>query len=218
MATATDRKLVLKMSVSLDGFVGGPNGEVDWIFRTMGDSLEWVVDTLRNAGVHIMGSRTYYDMAAFWPYSDSPLARAMNDIPKVIFSRSGIKDGNVVDRTTRALADAKKNRIGHRTGVTPTAAVLRSWAEPTVARGDLAAEVVRLKEQPGNFILAHGGAEFARSLAAYGLVDEYRLVIHPVVLGRGQPLFSGLRSPVDLRLISATPLGSGVIAAVYQPA
>jgi hypothetical protein len=55
-----------------------------------------------------MGSRTYYDMAAFWPYSDSPLAPAMNEIPKVIFSRSGIKDGNVVDRTTRALADAKK--------------------------------------------------------------------------------------------------------------
>ena len=112
-ATATNRKLVLKMSVSLDGFVGGPNGEVDWIFRTMGgDSTEWVVDTLRNAGVHIMGSRTYYDMAAFWPYSDSPLAPAMNDIPKVIFSRSGIKDGNVVDRTTRALADAKKIALG----------------------------------------------------------------------------------------------------------
>jgi dihydrofolate reductase len=218
-ATATIRKLVLKMSVSLDGFVGGPNGEVDWIFRTMGgDSTEWVVDTLRNAGVHIMGSRTYYDMAAFWPHSDSPLAAAMNDIPKVIFSRSGIKDGNVVDRTTRALADAKKDRIGHRTSVTPAAAILRSWAEPTVARGDLAEEVVRLKEQPGNFILAHGGAGFARSLVASGLIDEYRLVIHPVVLGRGQPLFSGLRSSVDLRLISATPFGSGLVAAVYQPA
>ena len=59
-STGTKRKLVLKMSVSLDGFVGGPNGEVDWVFRTMGDSTD--VDTLRNAGVHIMGSRTYYDI------------------------------------------------------------------------------------------------------------------------------------------------------------
>jgi len=219
-ATATKRKLVLKMSASLDGFVAGPNGEIDWIFRTMGDSAggEWVVDTLRNAGAHIMGSRTYYDMAAFWPYSNSPLAPAMNDLPKVIFSRSGIKDGNAADRTTRALADAKKDGIGHQTGVAPTAAVLRSWAEPMVARGDLAEEVVRLKEQPGNFILAHGGAGFARSLVASGLIDEYRLVIHPVALGRGQPLFSELRSPADLRLISATPFGSGVVAAVYQPA
>ena len=218
-ATTAKRKLVLKMSVSLDGFVADPNGEADWIFRSMGDSnsREWVVDTLRNAGVHIMGSSTFYDMAAFWPYSDSPLAPPMNDIPKVIFSRSGLKDGDVVDRT-RALADAKRNRIGHRTGVTPTAAVLRSWTEPTVARGDLAEEVVRLKEQPGNFILAHGGAGFARSLVASGLIDEFRLVIHPVVLGRGQPLFSELRSPVDLRLISATPFALGVVAAVYQPA
>jgi riboflavin biosynthesis pyrimidine reductase len=65
-ATATKRKLVLKMSVSLDGFVAGPNGEADWIFRTQSDdSTQLVVDTLRSAGVHIMGSRSYYDMAAF---------------------------------------------------------------------------------------------------------------------------------------------------------
>jgi dihydrofolate reductase len=214
-ATATKRKLVLKMSVSLDGFVAGPNGEVDWISRTQGDdSAEMIVDILRNAGVHIMGSRSYYDMAAFWPYSDMPFAPPMNDIPKVIFSRTGLETA----RTTRALADAKAHRMGEQRGLTPTAAVLQSWAEPTVARGDLAEEVLRLKEQPGNYILAHGGARFARSLVASGLVDEYRLGIHPVVLGQGQPLFSGLRSPVDLRLISATSFGSGAVVAVYQPA
>jgi dihydrofolate reductase len=221
VATATaNRKLVLKMSVSLDGFVSGPNGELEWMFRNMGDSTarEWVIDTQRSAGVHIMGSGAYHDMAAFWPYSDSPLAPAMNDIPKVIFSRSGIKDGTVSDRAAGARADESKARIGHRTGVTPTAEVLRSWAEPTVARGDLAEEVIRLKEQPGNFILAHGGAGFGRSLVASGLIDEYRLVIHPAVLGQGQPLFSELRSPVDLRLISVTPFATGVVAAVYQPA
>ncbi len=212
------RKLVLKMSISLDGFVGGPNGDVDWIFRTIGDSTEWIVDTLRKAGAHIMGSRTYYDMAAFWPYSDAPFAPPMNDIPKIIFSRNGIKDGTQVDRTTRALADAKKDRIGDRQGVTPAAAVLHSWAEPTVAQGDLVEEVARLKEQPGNFLLAHGGARFAQSLVASGLIDEYRLVIHPVALGRGQPLFSGLRGPLDLKLISTTPFASGVVGAVYQAA
>jgi len=71
-----------------------------------------VVDTLRNAGGHIMGSRTYYDMAAFWPYSESPACPGDERDPQVIFSRSGIKDGNVVDRTTRALADAKKIALG----------------------------------------------------------------------------------------------------------
>ena len=216
---AAKRKLVLKMSVSLDGFVAGPNGEVDWIFRTVGgDSTQWIVHTLREAGVHIMGSRIYHDMAAFWPFSDTPLAAPMNDIPKVIFSRTGIKHGTAADRTTRALADSRADRSGEQRAVTPTAAVLQSWAEPTLARGELVAEVLRLKEQPGNFILAHGGARFARSLVAAGLIDEYRLVIHPVVLGQGQPLFSGLRRPVDLRLTSATPFGADVVAAVYRPA
>jgi dihydrofolate reductase len=216
---ATGRKLVLKMSISLDGFVSGPNGEIDWIFRTSSDdSKQWVVDTIRGAGVHMMGSRTYYDMAAFWPFSDTPFAAPMNDIPKIIFSRGGLKDVTQVHRTTQALADAKADRTDERPGVTPTAAILQSWAEPTVARGDLAEEVLRLKQQPGNFLLAHGGAQFAQSLVASGLIDEYRLAIHPVVLGAGQPLFSKLRSPVDLRLISATPFSSGVVATVYQPA
>lgn len=217
-STATKRKLVLKMSISLDGFVAGPNGEVDWIFRTSGgdDSTKWVLATLRGASVHIMGSRTHHDMAAFWPYSDLSIAAPMNDIPKVVFSRSGIKDGARTDPAP-ALAEAKTGNAG-RHGVTPTAAVLQSWIEPTVARGDLAEEILRLKAQPGHFILAHGGARFAQSLVASGLVDEYRLAIHPVVLGRGQPLFSAVRSPVDLRLISTTPFRTGAVGAVYQPA
>ena len=128
------------------------------------------------------------------------------------------RDANWLGPCRNLPSSFKAHHLGERSGVTPTAALLRSWAEPTVARGDLAEEVLRLKEQPGNFILAHGGARFAQSLVASGLIDEYRLGIHPVVLGQGQPLFSGLRSPVDLRLISATSFGAGVVAAVYQPA
>lgn len=217
--TATARQLVLKMSVSLDGFVAGPDGEADWVFRTSGgaDSTAWLLETLRGAGVHIMGSGSYSDMAAFWPYSDMPIAAPMNDIPKVIFSRSGLEDGTCRDRTTAALEEAGA-RNAARDGRTPTDAALRSWAEPTVAHGDLAEEIQRLKAQPGPYILAHGGARFARSLVASGLVDEYRLAIHPVVLGQGQPLFAGLASPADLRLVSVKPFDSGAVAVVYRPA
>jgi dihydrofolate reductase len=212
------RKLILKMSVSMDGFVSGPNGEIDWIFRTgAADFLASTVDLLRQAGAHAMGSRTYYDMAAFWPYSASPLAESMNGIPKIVFARQGIRDGTEVDSTTRALADARRDQIGQQT-VKPSEAVLRSWASPTVATGDLAAEVARLKAQPGNFIVAHGGARFAQSLIATGLIDEYRLGVHPVALGRGLPLFSDLRQPIDLRLVSTTAYSSGVMGNIYQPA
>jgi dihydrofolate reductase len=94
------------MSISIGGFVGGSNGEIDWILRTgVGDSTEWILDTPRQAGAHVMGGGTYYDMAAFWPCSDTPFAAPLNDIPKVVFSRQGIKDGTDVDRTMRALAD-----------------------------------------------------------------------------------------------------------------
>ena len=62
------KKLVLKMSVSVDGFVGGPKGELDWIFRTQSrDAVKWDRETLWNASLHLMGSRTYHDMAAWWP-------------------------------------------------------------------------------------------------------------------------------------------------------
>ena len=85
------RRLILKVSVSVDGFVwGGPNGEVDWIFKSMDQGAAvWIVDTLWKAGVHIMSSRTYHDMAAYWPASTEPFAAPMNEIPKIGFSKEG---------------------------------------------------------------------------------------------------------------------------------
>ena len=77
------RRLILKMSMSLDGFVAGPGGEIDWMFpdRDAG-STAWVLETLRAAGLHAMGSRTFRDMAAWWPTARDPMAEPMNAIPK----------------------------------------------------------------------------------------------------------------------------------------
>src|SRR5438309_1107322 len=84
------RKLILRMQISLDGFVSGPEGEVRWIFDSMDDGLtRWTVGTVSRAGLHIMGSRTFSDMAAYWPTSDEPIAAPMNLIPKMVFSRKG---------------------------------------------------------------------------------------------------------------------------------
>ena len=123
-------------------------------------TTQWIVDRLGQAGAIAMGSRSYYDMAAFWPYSDSPFTAPMNNKPKIVFSRSGIK----ADIVTHALAEAEKDRGGDQTSIVPTDAVLRSWMEPTVACGDLVEEVARLKEQPGVFINVLGGASLAQSL------------------------------------------------------
>ncbi len=206
------RRLVLKMSMSVDGFVGGPNGEIDWIFRSMSDDgAAWTLESIRHAGVHAMGSRTFRDMAAYWPSSTEPFAAPMNEIPKVVFSRAGAPGGA---SNTRALADA---RAQANATSEPSPAVLRSWTDARVLHGDLAEEVARLKSEPGKDIVAHGGASFARSLVGLGLVDEYRLLVHPVALGRGLPLFSGLNAPADLELIEARSFRSGVVAHVYRP-
>jgi dihydrofolate reductase len=207
------RKLILKMSMTLDGFVAGPKGEADWLFRT-GDaeSTAWTVAAIAKAGLHAMGHRTYRDMAAYWPTSTEPFAPPMNDIPKVIFARGGL---DTAGSTTRALEDARAQGTAH-TGA--NAEVLRSWTHPRVATGPLADEVARLKAEPGKDIIAHGGATFAQSLVQLDLVDEYWLLVHPVVLGHGLPLFSKAEKPLDLELVDLVRFPKGSAAHVYRRA
>lgn len=200
------RELVLKMSMTLDGFVGGPKGEIDWIFSTTSpDSVAWTVSAISGAGLHLMGSRTFRDMAAFWPTSTQPVAAPMNSIPKAVFSRSGLAAG-----TSQALVDA---RADDKAGPAREPQGTESWRHPRVLSGDLAAEIARLKAEPGAFLLAHGGAAFARSLVETDLVDEYRLLVHPIALGSGLPIFARRH---DLRLVEARAFTGGAVAHVYR--
>ncbi len=177
------RELVLKMSVSVDGFVCTEDKSVGWVFPHYTDDVTaWTMDSLRRCGTHIMGRSTYEDMAARWPSSTEVFAAPMNEIPKVVFSR------------TLKRAD---------------------WTDSHIADGDLTTEVARLKHQPGQDILAHGGAGFAQSLTGAHLVDEYRLLVHPVVLGNGLRLFA---RPMSLDLVHATPFDGGAVAHIYRPA
>jgi dihydrofolate reductase len=92
------------------------------------------------------------------------------------------------------------------------------WAESSIASGDLAEEVAALKREPGKDMIAWGGAAFAQSLSMLRLVDEYRLVVQPVALGDGLPLFSGLTAPFTLDLIEAQAYADGSVLHIYRPA
>jgi dihydrofolate reductase len=182
------RKLVLQMGISLDGLVARPgrHGAGGWGLPPEDPALkqrklDWLADT----GLHLMGRKTYEEMADAWPTSDDPYAAPMNDIPKVVFS------------TTLQHAD---------------------WAQTRIASGDLAEEIAELKRQPGKDMIAWGGATFAQSLTSRGLVDEYRLVLQPVALGDGLPLFNGLTAPLRLELINAQTYDSGAALHIYRPA
>ncbi|HKZ15165.1 MAG TPA: dihydrofolate reductase family protein [Solirubrobacterales bacterium] len=183
------RRLVLKMSMTLDGYVAGPEGEMDWAARTSHpDGKAWVGQTLEEAGAHVIGRRLFAQFVGYWPTSADPLAEAMNSIPKIVFSRSSDPD-------------------------LPSAP---GWEDPRVLGADLAGDIEALKAEPGKDLLAQGGVSFGRSLVQSGLVDEYRLVVHPVVLGSGLPLFDGAE-PFDLDLVDAVKFPSGSQALTYRP-
>jgi dihydrofolate reductase len=174
--------LVLKMSVSLDGYIAPPDGSTGWEAAGRSpDGASWALETVSNAGAHLMGAATYARWAGFWPSAPGPFAKPMNDIPKFVFSNS--------------LQSA-------------------DWAETTIVSGDLTEAVTRLKqERSGGYLLAQGGARFARSLVEAGLIDEYRLVVHPVILGAGERLFT---APLAIEPISTTAFSGGAVAHVFE--
>jgi dihydrofolate reductase len=209
------RDLILKMAISVDGFVSDLEGRNTWMFGADQEAKAWGVEFIWNASLHIMGSRSFHDMAAFWPTSTDQFAPPMNLIPKAVFSRQEPAILRNVN-TTAALDEARA-----RAGTTQSGELQpggESWAHSYVASGDLVEEIEKLKAQDGKPIIAHGGVSFARSLVAKGLVDQFALIVAPVALGKGLSLFSELAAPTPLRLISSKAFPGGAVAQIYRAA
>jgi len=183
-------RVVLQMQVTLDGYAGDEQGDVSWAFPQFDEEFTaWSVGSLRAAGVHVMGGVTGQGLAEYWPRPDiherdRPFQAAINEMPKVVFSKT-------LDRL--------------------------DWQNSRIERGDLAEGIERLKREFDGHILVHGGVRFAQSLTRLGLVDEYQLVVHPVVLGKGLNLFAGLDEPVRLEVIEARRLASGAVLHISRP-
>jgi dihydrofolate reductase len=201
------RELVLKMHMSLDGFVGSLDGGHGWMAGNDPVARDWTVATISDASLHIMGSRTFRDMSGHWPTSTEVFAPPMNQIPKAVFTRRPGAELLAHARTAFGAASPAALQPG-----------AESWAESYVASGDLATEIAKLKAADGEPIVAHGGAGFARSLVAQGLVDVFALMVLPVALGQGLPIFSALAAPLRLTLVSAEAFPSGATAQVYRAA
>lgn len=179
------RKVILSMSMSLDGYVASERQHPGALPES-DDFVQWKLNWIKEAGAHLMGSTTYREMASFWPQSPHPYAAVMNDIPKVVFSKT--------------LSDDEA-----------------TWPTTRVARGELAAEIAAVKQEPGPDVIAWGGAKFAAALAAGGLIDEYRLALQPAATGTGQPLFGHLPATRYLDLVDARSFASGIVVHTYTP-
>jgi len=176
------RKVVLLMSVSLDGFVARPDGDLSWLFPNINDeAMAWTVDSIRQSDTQIMGRVAYEEQVQHWPNSTDALAPLINDATKVVFS-------STLEKV--------------------------EWKNSRLATASLADEVAQLRQQPGSAdIFVPGGARIAQSLSTLGLIDEYRLLVHPVALGAGMPLFA---DTVELKLLSSTTFATGAVAMTYN--
>ncbi len=201
------RKLILKMSMSTNGFVAGPHGELDWMFGgDQAGSKAWQLARAWDTSLHIMGRKTFNDMKSYWPTSKEAYAAPMNSIPKAYFSRSALS-GSKSEERRKAIHSAGASEGD-----------VESWDAAPCLTGDLATQIGKLKEQDGKPIIAWGGAGFARGLIPSGLIDEYQFLVHPVVLPAGLEIFSTLAAPLKLKLVAFERFDSGVLAKTFEPA
>ena len=179
-----ERKLFWQMNVTLDGFMEGPNRELNDTAEFADQDFErYASDMLKSIGGMLLGRVTYQLFADYWPSATGPDADRMNELPKIVFSRT-------LDNL--------------------------QWKNSRLVKENAGEEVMRLKQQPGQDLAIFGSADLASSLMRLGLIDEYRILVTPVILGKGKPMFKPTADRIALKLNHATKWSSGMVALYYQ--
>lgn len=181
------RNVVLFMMTTLDGYYEGPDHGLEW-HHVDDEFNEFAIAQLDAMGGLIFGRVTYELMASYWP---TDAAKA--DDPQVA-SRMNAMPKFVFSRTLEGIDWANTTLLGH--------------AEEGVAR---------LKQEPGKDLIVMGSGTLAASLAKRGLIDEYRIMVNPVVLGNGTTLFGGIAQPPHLMLRETRTFASGNVLLTYAP-
>ena len=186
--------MIAALQVSLDGFMQGPNGEKDWV-----DSWADAIQLIPDVDTFVLGGHMYPDYGAYWesiaanPDRVPPFQERAPSKSEITYARLAAKTPHIVLSTTLKSVSW------------PTARIIRDVAE-----------LRTLKSQPGKNVYVVGGATLVASLLNEGLIDELRLIVHPVVLGKGQALFSGLNKRLSLDLFQATSTESGRVIVTYR--
>jgi dihydrofolate reductase len=182
------RKLFVFNLVSLDGFFAGPDGELDW-HNVDAEFNEYAISMLDSVDTLLFGRVTYDLMAGYWPtpegVKDDPLvAQRMNDLSKVVFSRTMDKAG---------------------------------WRNTRLVMDNIVDEIKNLKKQSGKDMVILSSGTIVSQFAQSGLIDEYRFMVNPIVLGSGKPMFQDLKDRLPLKLLKTWTFRSGNVLLTYKP-
>jgi dihydrofolate reductase len=159
-----------------------------------GEIKEYAIDLLSKVDALLFGRVTYQLMADYWPAaatnpstpkSDLEIADKMNNLPKIVFSKT--------------LQEVK-------------------WNNSRLVKENIAEEISKMKQQPGKDMVIFGSGSIVSTLMQHGLIDEYRIIVNPVVLGNGNPLFKGINGKHNLKLLRTRVFSSGVVILYYEPA
>lgn len=181
------RKLIFQMMVSLDGFFEGPNKELDW--HVWDEEMnEYANELLNSADTLLFGRVTYELMAAFWP---TPAAN--------------IEDQGVANKMNRLPKFVFSKTLS-----------LVDWNNSTLIKEDAAEEITKLKQQQGKDMVIFGSSSFVTSLIAFNLIDEYQIIINPVVLCRGRQLLVGVNHKLKLQLLDTRVFRCGNVLLNYK--
>ena len=195
MASKSSRKMIAALQVSLDGFIQGPDGEKDWA-----DSWASALQLIPDVDMFVLGGRMYPDYGAYWesieanPDRVPPFQEQVPTKSEVAYARLAATTPHIVLSTTLTSVSWP-----------PTAQVIRDVAELRI-----------LKSRPGKNMYVVGGATLVASLLNENLIDELRLIIHPVALGKGQGLFSRVTRRLLLDLVQARANESGRVIVTYR--
>lgn len=183
------RKIIVSMNVTLDGFMAGINGELDWHFPLWNEEMSlYICHQLGKTDTILLGRRSYERMARYWPVRtftgvELEYAELMNNHTKVVFSHT--------------LENA-------------------SWQNTRLVKGNISEEVLKLKQSPGKDMIIYGSSSIVQSFIRQGLIDEFQIWVHPVFIQNGVPMFRDMEEKVRLEFMRTRSFSSGVVILYYK--
>ena len=184
------RKLIVFINVTLDGYFTDAHGDMSWAHQPDPEWREFTASNAGSGGELVFGRVTYDLMAGFWP-----TPTALQSMPTVAERMNSLP--KIVFSTSLTAAN---------------------WQNTRLIKENIAEELSQLKQQPGPDLIIFGSGKLAASLTQLGLIDEYRIIIAPIAIGTGSPLFMDVSETLNLNLLKARPFNSGNVLLYYEPA